>query len=476
MAGTDRQALLKRLPKMDLLLGRSEVEALVRPHGRDRVAEALRGMLEGLRARLLGPGGGEEMLERWEAGFVAELSARLETDLASSLRPVINATGVVLHTNLGRSPLSEEAIARIAEAARCYTTLEYDLAKGSRGSRSVHAQRLLSRLFPGAAGHVVNNNAAAVLLALNTLAEGKEVIVSRGELVEIGGSFRIPDVMRKAQAVLREVGTTNRTRLSDYEEAITPETGLLLKVHTSNYRIVGFTTQVPIADLAGLGKRRGIPVMADQGSGNLVDLAGRGVEDEPGVHDLLKAGADVVSFSGDKLLGGPQAGILVGRPDLVEKMRRNPLTRALRVDKLTYAALEATLAAHVTGRSGEEIPALRMIAEEAEALERRARRVGKAIEAVGQGRIRTEVLPGSSVIGGGAAPTAEIPTRLLWVSLPGRSPDALEAALRAGSPPVIARIAEDRLVLDLRTVLPDQEEELVRAVATLAAAPPDPPH
>jgi L-seryl-tRNA(Ser) seleniumtransferase len=429
-------------------------------------------MVEELRGEILSGAAPRDRLEQWTEEIGEELRRRLESDLRSLLIPVINATGVLVHTNLGRSPLSAAALSRMISVARGYSTLEYDLEKGRRGSRSVHAQRLLERIFPGAASHVVNNNAAAVLLALNTLAEGKEVIVSRGELVEIGGSFRIPDVMRKGQAILREVGTTNRTRISDYEEAVGPSTGLLLKVHTSNYRIVGFTSEATLSDLAALGKRRGLPVMVDQGSGNLMDLAGTGKGEEPSERRLLSEGADVVTFSGDKVLGGPQAGILVGRPDLIERIRKNPLSRALRVDKITYAALEATLAAHLSGRADRDLPVLRMMEETAESVAGRARRCGEEIERRTAGAVRCEVVPGASVVGGGAAPAAEIPTSLLVVRCGTRSPDSLEKVLRLGHPPVIARIESDRLVLDLRTVPEDQEEDLVRAVASLAPAPP----
>jgi len=472
MADAERQALLRLLPKIDSLLRLPSVGALAGVHGRGRVTGALREMVETLRSSLEEGTIRQEGLERWTSNLGESLRRRLEMDLESALLPVINATGVLLHTNLGRSPLSSEAIRRIVRVAGSYTTLEYDLETGRRGSRSVHAHRLLARIFPGAAAHVVNNNAAGVLLALNTLAEGKEVVVSRGELVEIGGSFRIPDVMRKGQAVLREVGTTNRTRLSDYEEAITPLTALFLKVHTSNYRIVGFTTQVPVTKLVSLGRLRGIPVMVDQGSGNLVDLTGKGVEDEPTVAALLADGADLVTFSGDKLLGGPQAGILVGRPDLIERVRRNPLSRALRVDKLTYAALEATLSPFLTGRGEHDLPVLRMLAETAESVGIRARRCAAGLEDRAPGGFLCEVIPGASLVGGGAAPTAQIPTYLLAVQRENMSPDELEQGLRRGRPPVIARILEDRLVLDLRTVPEDQEEELVKALAALTEADP----
>jgi L-seryl-tRNA(Ser) seleniumtransferase len=467
MADHGDEAVLRRLPKMDLLLRLPEVEELSGRHGRERVAETLRGVLDELRSELVAGAAPAGRIERWKEKLAESLERRLASDLQSLLLPVINATGVLIHTNLGRSPLSRAAIARMATIAEGYSTLEYDLETGGRGSRSLHAQRLLGRIFPGSSAHVVNNNAAAVLLGLNTLAEGKEVIVSRGELVEIGGSFRIPDVMRKGQAILREVGTTNRTRISDYEEAVGPATGLLLKVHTSNYRIVGFTEQATVEELADLGKRRGVPVMVDQGSGNLVDLTRKGIAGETPVQGLLEQGADLVTFSGDKLLGGPQAGILVGRPDLLDKVRKNPLSRALRVDKLTYAALEATLAAHLTGRQDRELPVLRMMEETAESVRRRARRCAEAVEKRTDGAVSAEVIAGASVVGGGAAPASELPSFLIWVRCAGRSPGSLEGALRRGSPPVIARIESDRLLLDLRSVPEDQEEALVEAVAAL---------
>jgi L-seryl-tRNA(Ser) seleniumtransferase len=462
------QAILRTLPKIDALLRIPQIDALQSSYGREKVTQALRSMVEELRRGLTDEGEPAVALDTWTAELPMRLAGKLRNDLESSLRPVINATGVLVHTNLGRSPLAPAAVRRMADVASVYTTLEYDLAKGSRGSRGVHAQRLFAMLFPGWATHVVNNNAAAVLLALNTLAEGKEVIVSRGELVEIGGSFRIPDVMRKGQTVLREVGSTNRTRLADYEEAIGVNTALLLKVHTSNYRIVGFTKQVSLSDLAALGKRRNLPVMVDQGSGNLLDLGERGIGGEPPVATLLAQGADLVTFSGDKLLGGPQSGILVGRADLIERARKNPLSRALRADKLTYAALEATLEAYARGRAHEELPVLRMISQSAESVEAKARRCAARIQELTGNRIQTTILPGASLVGGGSAPTEEIATRLLAVSCPGKTATSLESELRSGQPPVVGRIHEDRLVLDLRTVLDGQEEDLARAVSALA--------
>jgi L-seryl-tRNA(Ser) seleniumtransferase len=461
------QNRLRKLPKIDSLLRLPGIERLREAHGRERVADALRSRVDELRRQLSEGGGEPGSLEKWLEGLPASVESMLREEVETALVGVINATGVLVHTNLGRAPLSAAAISRLREVSAGFTTLEYDLASGRRGSRSVHAQRLVSRLFPGCAGHVVNNNAAAVLLAINTLAEGKEVVVSRGELVEIGGSFRIPDVMRKGQAILREVGTTNRTRIGDYEEAINERTALLLKVHTSNYRIVGFTMQATLPELADLGRRRGLPVVVDQGSGNLLDLSPCGVQDEPSVAEILAQGADLVTFSGDKLLGGPQCGVLVGKRDLVERCRKNPLSRALRVDKLTYAALEATLEAYVSDRAEAEVPILRMLRETPASVEERARRCAQRIQELSAGSVRADLASGSSLVGGGAAPTVEIPTRLLAITVEGRSADEIETLLRQRRPPVIGRIQEDRLVLDLRTVPREQEEELAKAVASL---------
>jgi L-seryl-tRNA(Ser) seleniumtransferase len=401
------------------------------------------------------------------AGLAGWLEAEAAARTRSTLVPVINATGVVIHTNLGRAPLPEEAVRRMAEVGRSYTTLEYDLAKGSRGSRGVHLERLFRFLLPGSATLVVNNNAAAVMLALNTLAEGREVIVSRGELVEIGGSFRVPEILEKSGAILREVGTTNKTRLADYERAIGPRTALLLKVHPSNYRIIGFTDAVPLGDLVRLGRKRRLPVLMDQGSGNLRDLRRHGLRDEGTVQEALAAGADLVCASGDKLLGGPQAGILAGRPVLVERLRRNPLARALRIDKTIVAALEAVLLAHIRGDE-TTVPAVRMIALTPESLDRRARRFVERVPASAAARLSARVRPGTSVSGGGSGPGEGLPSVLVAVRREGLSARALEERLRLGARPVIARIEGGELLLDLRTVPEEQEEELLAALVAAA--------
>jgi L-seryl-tRNA(Ser) seleniumtransferase len=386
---------------------------------------------------------------------------------------VINATGVILHTNLGRAPLGEKAIEHMCETAGSYSNLEFDLAKGTRGKRDVHVERLFQKLLQQqiqsgqsapVSTIVVNNNAAAVLLALNTLADGREVIVSRGELVEIGGSFRIPDVMAKSGAILREVGTTNRTRVADYEQAINERTRLLLRVHRSNFEISGFTEQASTAELVALARKRGIPLMEDLGSGALFDLRAVGIGGELGVLDSLRAGVDVVTYSGDKLLGGPQAGLISGNRELIARMRSNSLFRALRVDKLTYAALEATLLAYVQ-HDHEAIPAVRMMRLTKEEIGQRAERLAARI--AGR-KLKIEIVDGESLLGGGAAPSSVLPTRILAVTCEGLSADELAARLRGSEPAIVARVEEGRVLLDLRTVFPEQDAAVADALARIA--------
>jgi L-seryl-tRNA(Ser) seleniumtransferase len=390
----------------------------------------------------------------------------LSDRLAPSLRRVINATGVILHTNLGRAPLASVAREH-ASALGGYSNLEYDLVSGGRGHRHVHAERLLCRLTGAEAAAVVNNNAAATLLVLAALAAGREVIVSRGELVEIGGGFRVPDVMAQSGAALREVGTTNRTRIADYAAAIGSRTALILRVHPSNFRIEGFTERPPLAALADLAHRFQLPLFEDLGSGW---LGGDGFDeaalrDEPRVTDSLTAGADLVAFSGDKLLGGPQAGLLVGRASLVGQVRRHSLMRALRVDKLTYAALEATLALWAREPSRVEIPVYRMLTLPIEAIDRRARALSAELNRLP--RVRTAIVDGVSTIGGGSAPGSTLPTRLIALEVNDLSASALEGRLRSGDPPVIGRIHEDRVVLDVRTVGEEEEHLILEAVQKL---------
>ncbi len=386
----------------------------------------------------------------------ARVARALQTLAAPSLRRVINATGVVLHTNLGRAPLGAIAV------HAGYSNLEYDIATGLRGKRDVHTGALLERLL-GAPGIAVNNNAAAIYLALNELAASQEVIVSRGELIEIGDGFRIPDIMLRAGALLREVGTTNRTHIGDYREAITERTRLLLRVHPSNFRMQGFTARPALEELVALGRERGIPVYEDLGSGCIADLRAFGVR-EPLVSDSLQAGADLVSFSGDKLLGGPQAGILAGRPEIVARLRRNPMFRALRLDKMICQALETTLR-HLLLEQWDEVPALRMIRQSAAEIRARAERFLSSLPTALNG-LQAELRPGESVIGGGATPEQSIPTWLITIAC--ADEDAVQRRLRANDPPVIARVEQKRLLLDLRTVLAEEEAELAAALQALS--------
>ena len=439
---------LRALPSVDALLLSLEGVAALRDIPRRRLTETVRDVLAAERRRVLEAGGAPLAIDAL-AERVAGLLAR---GGAFSLAPVINATGVVLHTNLGRALLSPLARERLVSAAQAYSNLEIDVARKERGSRYSHLEGLLRRLTGAPASLVVNNCAAAVLLALETLAHGKEVVVSRGELIEIGGEFRIPDIMRRAGAVLREVGTTNRTHLKDYAAAIGPETGLLLKVHASNYRVVGFTASVSTAELVELGRARGVPVMEDLGSGCLVDLTRYGFPHEPTVPEVVAAGVDLVSFSGDKLLGGPQAGIVVGRGDLVERLARNPLNRALRIDKFTVAALEATLYAYEAGDALTTIPTLAMLTEPLASIRARARRLLRRLPADAARALGAAIVESRSQVGGGALPTVELPTAALALGSAARPAQNLDEALRLARPPVLGRLADDRLLLDCRTI------------------------
>ncbi len=470
-ASSNKSELFRKLPSVDELLHCADVAGLIERDGRAAVTDAARTLLEKIRGEIgagrLDEHGLELALSRAGEGVERELRKAL----SYSLRPVINATGVVLHTNLGRAPLSEAALEHAQEVSLCYSNLEFDIEAGERGKRDVHVDRLFKRLLDlGEAGEiatvVVNNNAAAVMLALNSLAEGGEVVVSRGELVEIGGSFRIPDVMAKSNAVLREVGTTNRTRIGDYEKAINDRTKLLLRVHRSNFEIVGFTEQPSLEELVALGKKRGIPVLEDLGSGALVDLAAFGIPGEPTVEDSLRAGVDVVTYSGDKLLGGPQAGMLSGKREHIARIRSNPMFRALRVDKLIYGALEATLLAYLK-RDFDAIPALRMMGLSPEEVGRRA--VALAAQVRGA-KLQAEVIDGQSVIGGGAAPGSNLPTRVVALTCEGLSADELAAQLRRGDPPIVTRVEDGRVLLDLRTVFLQQEPAIVAALKAIASA------
>lgn len=485
MPTSSKADLYRKLPSVDELLHSPDLAAIISSEGQAPVADAARAVLARMRAEIASARLDAAAVDLALSGVSRAIERQVRQSLTYSLRPLINATGVILHTNLGRAPIAASALEHIRNVASGYSNLEFDVETADRGKRDVHLDRLFRKLLDAHLGTtalgcpgeqmspvhapatistiVVNNNAAAVLLAMNTLAEDGEVIVSRGELVEIGGSFRIPDVMSKSNAALREVGSTNRTRVADYERAINEKTRLLLRVHRSNFQITGFTEQPAIEELAALARARNIPLMEDLGSGALFDLRTIGVSGEPGVLDGLQAGADIVSYSGDKLLGGPQAGLLSGRADLIGRMRANSLFRALRVDKLTYAALEATLLAYVK-HDHNAIPALRMMHLSKDGI---ARRTVAVAAKSGSPELAVEMIDGESVIGGGAAPSAVLPTKLLAVTRDGLSADEISARLRASEPPVIARVEEGRVLLDLRTVFPEQDENVIAALRAL---------
>ena len=480
----------RMIPSIDALRQRTAVRALEARFGADATLDALREAASALRGAIAG-GHATVADESAAAGQIESAAAvRLDSAFRPSLQRVINATGVIIHTNLGRAPLAPAAVDRVVAVARGYSSLEYDLDRGTRGRRDLHAEALLCRLTGAEAAVVVNNNAAATMIVLAALAAGREVIVSRGELVEIGGGFRVPDVMVQSGAVLREVGTTNKTRASDYGAAINDRTALILRVHPSNFRIEGFTSRPTVEELVALGKKFNLPVAEDLGSGyfpargqtgvgHLSDpakaVAGVGHPsdpgarafpgDEPAVPASIAAGVDVCCFSGDKLVGGPQAGIIAGRRAVVDRIRSHPLMRALRVDKMTYAALEATLAEHAAGRAAQTIPVQRMLATTADEIRNRSESL-----AAGLGKIRgwrTEIVGGISTVGGGSAPGAELPTWVVAIERESFTPHALEERLRQLSPPVIARIEHDRVLMDLRTVLPDEDVILAALLATM---------
>ena len=469
MSTISKSDLYRLLPSVDELLHSPELAPLLAREGQAALADAVRSVLTRLREQISAGNlkSGDDVQMAVE-GLAEAIARQLRTAMEFSLKPVINATGVILHTNLGRAPLAEAAIRRVSEVAGRYSNLEFDIASGERGKRDIHVERLFSKLLnqEGVSGIrtvVVNNCAAAVMLALNTLAESGEVIVSRGELVEIGGSFRVPDVMSKSGAVLREVGTTNRTRLQDYERAINDKTRLLLRVHRSNFAIIGFTEQPSLEELCELGRKRNIPVMEDLGGGALLPLRSFGVN-ESGVADSLRAGVDLVTYSGDKMLGGPQAGILSGREELIKRVRSNPLFRALRVDKLTYAALEATLMEYVR-QNHDAIPFLRMMRLPAEEIRKRAEGMRDKLKPARN--LHSEIIAGESLVGGGSAPTSTLPTFLLALTAESLSADQLAERLRGSNPPVVARVEEGRVLIDLRTVFADEEDQIVQALSKI---------
>lgn len=470
---SDQVDLLRRIPSVDELLAQPRLAKIAERVDRGLLVEVTRAVLGELRARITDQAkfvvlGELSLLAADSAALEEHITAVVERILAHSLQPVINATGVVLHTNLGRAPLSAGVVEEFQRTATQYSNLEYDLEAGERGKRDVHTASMLERLTGAEAAIVVNNCAAAVLLVLAALAKGGEVLVSRGELIEIGDGFRIPEIMSESGATLREVGTTNRTRLADYENAINEKTRLLLRVHPSNFRITGFTEKPALDELAALSWRSGIPLVEDLGSGCLVDLSASGIS-EPVVRQSVEAGASIVMFSGDKLLGGPQAGIIAGKKELVTRVRRHPLFRALRVDKLTTAAMEVTLGAYLRG-VWDEIPALRMIRMSTAEIKQRSENLLRELRPeLPLDEVEMEIVDGASLAGGGSTPTQALPTKIIRIASARYSAAQLEQRLRRAPAgiSVIARVENDRLILDLRTVLMEQEPLLVK---TLAAA------
>ena len=444
--------LLRQLPSVDEVLKHDRVKAWLGAHPRVLVLEAVRAAIDRKREQILKASGASapelspDAIVDAAGDFLAELSS-------PSLRPLVNATGVVVHTNLGRSILSEEAVRRVIEVNRSYSNLEYDIKAGERGKRHSHIEGILTRLTGAEAAAAVNHNAAAVLLCLNTLAKGKEVVVSRGELVEIGGSFRVPEVMERSGAILREVGSTNKTHLKDYQKAINENTGLLLKVHTSNYKIVGFTKEVSPSELADLGRKHQVPVMWDLGSGSFIDLASYGIGDEPTVKQAMDAGVDILTFSGDKLLGGPQAGMVLGKKKYLDLIRSNPLARALRIDKMTLAALEATLTQYLDEEKAlRDIPTLWMLTQPLAEIERKAELLAAALRTVSGAALTVAIQDDLSQTGGGALPTGRLATKVVAVAHASLSANQIESRLRLGSPAIITRIKEGMVLFDPRTL------------------------
>jgi L-seryl-tRNA(Ser) seleniumtransferase len=463
---------LRALPSVDAVLRAADSNDALRARAsRVRLTKLARAVTDDLRAELLArddaTSNGDLSRESLLEEAVARLVRAVERDAEAGVRRVVNATGVILHTNLGRAPLSEAARRAVSEEAAGYCALEYDLATGARGRRGARVESLLAELAGAEDALVVNNCAAAALLVLTALARGGETIVSRGEMVEIGGDFRVPDVMAQSGTRMIEVGTTNRTKLSDYERAITDETRMILRVHPSNFRVVGFTSAPALSELAALAQENDLPLYEDAGSGALLDLTPHGLSGEPAISDSIREGAHVVTFSGDKLLGASQAGCIVGRRALVAQCRAHPLYRALRADKLALAALEATLDAHRRGTAFDEIPALRMLAVTREEIERRARALVRRARR-DAGELSFQIVAGQSAIGGGSAPTTHPPTALIAIAHARLSADEVAARLRASSPPVVARVLADRVVLDLRTVTAAEEPELLDALAAIS--------
>jgi L-seryl-tRNA(Ser) seleniumtransferase len=460
--------LLRQLPSVDELLVYFSRRPQADKMPRSVLLKAIRHSLEDARRHLLELAEAKLPASLDQDGLIAAIQQYIGQSQQAHLIPLINGTGVIIHTNLGRSPLAQAAIDQILQVATHYSNLEYTLAEGKRGSRHDHLESVLRELTGAEAALVVNNNAGAVLLTLNTLAQGREVIVSRGQLVEIGGSFRMPDVMRASGAILREVGATNKTHLFDYENAISTATSMLLKVHTSNYRIMGFTKEVSLAEMVTLGKKYGLPVVEDLGSGCFLDLSRYGLDKEPTVTEALQTGVDLVLFSGDKLLGGPQAGLVVGARDWIDQLKRNPLTRALRPDKLTLAGLEATLRFYRDEEQAvQAIPTLKMITQPSTEVKRRAQSLARRLRRRLPPPNQVSTVPTLARIGGGSLPQTELPSWALSLANPAWPPHKLDEALRAANPPVVARLEHQKLLLDLRTILPEDESNLIAVLTKI---------
>ena len=453
-----QQALLRMLPGVDHLLELTKTDVFFEDIPKSVLVACARRVVENHRTAILDGSPDITAKDLTDSPILAKVKNSVQEAIRPNLRPAINATGVVVHTNLGRSLLVSDAIENLSTIASRYSNLEFDLSKGVRGSRYSNVEDILYEISGAEGAMVVNNNAGAVLLCLDTIAKGKKVIVSRGELIEIGGSFRIPDVMAKSGGILKEVGTTNRTHLKDYENAVEHDTGLLLKVHTSNYSVVGFTAEVSLPELVDLGKKYQIPVMEDLGSGTFIDFSKYGLLKEPTVQESVAAGADIVTFSGDKLLGGPQAGIIIGRQEILDEIKSNPLTRALRIDKLTLAALEITLHCYRDlDKAVASIPTLRMLTLPFSQIEKKAKKLGTMLKKIGDSRINIQLVNISSTAGGGALPLLNLPSKGVGVKIQNMSPNAIETYMRTNESPIIGRIEEDIFIMDLRTV---QDNEL----------------
>jgi len=470
MENQAKKNILRSIPAVDEVLNQPSIQELIVVFSRKLVLTIIRDELENLRKKILAQEAVSSLNQETNLKILVEqIAQKAKSNNLLHLRKVINATGIIIHTNLGRAPLLRRAVENIGGVAEGYCNLEYELEKGERGSRYMHVEKILKELSGSESALVVNNNAAAVLVVLNTLAKGHETIVSRGELIEIGGSFRLPDIMRQSGCALKEVGTTNKTKLSDYEQAISQETRLFLTAHTSNYRILGFTEQVPLKDLVGLGRTFNIPVMKDLGSGNFVDLTPYGLEDEPTVMETISSGVDVVTFSGDKLLGGPQAGIIVGKQRYLDAIKQNPLLRALRVDKFTLAALEVTLREYFDPEKAvKSIPVLEMLTVTQEELKKKAKTLFRQITRKTKDAYEMSVEKDFSQAGGGSLPLQTLPTWVVTLIPRSFSVAELDKRLRKHHPPIVARINQERLLIDVRTVFAHEMPIISEALERVA--------